>query len=89
MYVWSRVTSSAVIGSGGLALHFFVLRLVIVFWSGWMSLACNPFSPCISIGLSPVWAIMSSFSDSSLCAAAISIDIFSLVGGCMLTGSGV
>jgi len=42
-----------------------------------------------SIGLSPVWAIMSNFSDSSLCAAAMSVDIFSLVGGCMLTGSRV
>jgi hypothetical protein len=81
--------SSGDIGSGGLALHPLVIRAVIVFWSGWISFACSPFSPCISIGLSPVWLLMSIFTDRLPLADAMSISIFSCVGGCMVVGSGV
>ena len=83
------MASSFVIGSGGLGLHPFVIRAVMVFWSGCMFLAWSPFSPCTSMGLSPVCADMSSFMDSSSLADEISIDTFSWVGGCMVVGSGV
>jgi hypothetical protein len=89
MYVCSLVVSSGVIGSGGLGLHPLVIRAVIVFWSGWMSFACSPFSLCTSIGLSPVWVLMSILSDSVPFALATSIKHFSCVGGCMVVGSGV
>ena len=46
--------SSGDIFIGGLALHRLVFRVVMVFWSGCMSLALSPLSPTISIGLSPV-----------------------------------
>jgi len=62
---------------------------VTVFWSGCMLLACSPFSPCISTGLSPVCADMSSLMDSSSLADEISIEIFSCVGGCIVVSSGV
>jgi hypothetical protein len=89
MWVWSLVVSSGVIGSGGLWLHPLVIRAVIVRWSGWMSLAWSPFSPCISIGLSPVCAMMSSLIDRSPFADAMSISVFSFDGGCIVVGSGV
>ena len=88
-YVWSLVTSSFVIGSGGLGLHPLVIRAVMVFWSGCMLFTWSPFSPCISTRRSPVWADMSSLIDSSRLAEDISIRIFSDVGGCMVVGSGV
>ena len=83
------MVSSFVIGKGGRGLHPFVILAVTVFWSGCMSLALSPFSPCTSMGLSPVCADMSSLMDSSSLADAISICIFSCVGGCMVVGSGV
>jgi len=89
MYVWIRAISSAVIGKGGLGLHPLVILAVMVVWSGWTFLTWSPLSPCISIGRSPVCALMSSFMDSVPCAAAISICILSCVGGCMVVGSGV
>lgn len=89
MYVCSLAVSSGDIVSGGLALHPLVIRAVTVFWSGWMSFTCSPFSPCTSIGLSPVWLLMSIFSDRSPLADATNISIFSCVGGCMVVGSGV
>jgi hypothetical protein len=45
--------------------------------------------PCISIGLSPVSALIWIFRDSVPLADAISICIFSLVGGWMPVSSGV
>jgi hypothetical protein len=89
MYVWSLAVSSGVIGIGGLALHRLVLRAVIVFWSVCMFLARKPLLPCISIGLSPVSALIWIFRDSVPLADAISICIFSLVGGWMPVSSGV
>jgi len=89
MYVWSRVASSGVIGIGGLALQRFVFRAVIVFWSVCMFLARSPLLPCISMGRKPVSALICSFRDSVPLAAAISICIFSLVGGWMPVSSGV
>jgi len=83
------VDSSGVIFSGGLALHRLVLSAVIVFWSGWMSLARKPFSPCTSIGLKPVCVLMSIFRLSGFLAEAISIEHFSSLGGWMLRSSGV
>lgn len=81
MYVCSLVVSVSVIFIGGRALHPLVMRAVMVCWSGCMFFAWSPFSPCISTGLSPVWALMSSFNESGLCAEDISIKICSLVGG--------
>ena len=89
MCSWSLAVSSFVIGNGGRGLHPLVIRAVMVFWSGCMSLACSPFSPCTSMGLSPVWADMSSLMDNSSLADEISIKILSCVGGCMVVGSGV
>jgi hypothetical protein len=76
-------------GNGGLGLHPLVIRAVTVLVSGWMLFAWSPFSPCISMGLSPVCADMSSLMDSSSLADEISIDTFSWVGGCIVVGSGV
>lgn len=87
MYVCSLVVSSIDIGSGGLALHPLVFTAVMVCWSGWMSLACSPFSPCISIGLSPVCTLTSNLIDNGSLAADISILHFSSDGGCMLFSS--
>ena len=87
MYVCSRVISSGVIGMAGRELHPFVLVAVIVLVSGCKSLGLNPFSPTISMGLNPVWAMMSSFNDKSRCAAATSFCMVSCVGGCMPRGS--
>ena len=81
--------SSGVIASGGLALHPLCILAVTVFWSGWMSLASSPDSPCISHGLSPVWTLRSILVDRSPLAEAMNIEHFSWLGGCMLVGSGV
>ena len=77
------------IDSGGRGLHPLVIRAVIVFWSGWMFFTCKPFSPCISIGLSPVWLLISIFNDRSPLADAMNICTFSLLGGCIVVSSGV
>jgi len=89
MCVWSLAVSSFVIGKGGRGLHPFVIRAVMVFWSGCVSLTRSPFSPVISIGLKPVWWDMLSLMDSSPFAEEISISIFSSVGGCTHFSSGV
>jgi hypothetical protein len=81
--------SSGVIGSGGLGLHPLVIRAVMVLCSGCMSLTWSPFSPCISMGLSPVCVEMSSFNDRGFRAAEISMFAFSCVGGCIAFSSTV
>ena len=81
--------SCSVIGSGGLGLHPFVIRAVMVFVSVCMLLARKPFSPCISIGLSPVWLIMSILIDRLPLADDTRTATFSFVGGWMVVGSGV
>ena len=86
MWLCILVTSSGVIFIGGRWSHPLWLRAVSVCVSGCRS---ETLSPCISIGLNPVCALMSSFNDSCRLADAISIRIVSCVGGCMLMGSGV
>jgi len=54
MYVCSLAMSGSFIVIGGLALHPFVMRAVIECVSKWMFFTWSPFSPCISIGRSPV-----------------------------------
>jgi len=89
MYSCSLAVSSLVIGKGGRGLQPLVILAVTVFWSVWMSLACSPFSPVTSMGLSPVWADMSSLMDSSSLADETRVKMRSCVGGCMVMGSGV
>lgn len=89
MCACSRAVSSGVIFSAGRWLQPLVTLAVIVFWSGCMSLAVIPFSPTISIGLSPVCALMSILSDNCPCALDMSIRILSCVGGCIEWGSSV
>lgn len=81
MCAWMRAVSSGVILIGGLALQPFALRAVIVCWSVWMSLLWSPFSPVISMGLSPVCWLIWIFRDSVLRAAATNWAILSSVGG--------
>lgn len=89
MCACSRAVSSGVIFSGGRWLHPLVTLAVMVFWSGCMSLVVIPFSPTISMGRSPVCALMSIFSDSCSCALAMSIEHLSWLGGCIAWGSSV
>ena len=81
--------SSGLIGIGGLASHPLCILAVMVFWSGWMFFTWSPFSPYISMGLSPVWAEMSSLIESSSFAEETRIATLSCVGGWMVVGSGV
>jgi len=84
-----RVINSGVIFWGGRALHPLLILAVTVFWSGWESLACSPFSPCISHGLNPVCAMRSMRIERIGLAEAMSISTFSLLGGWIVIGSGV
>jgi hypothetical protein len=83
------VFSSSVIGSGGLGLHPLVIRAVMVLVSVCTFCTWSPFSPVISIGLSPVCCMMSILRLRSPFGVATSICTFSCVGGCMVVGSGV
>jgi len=79
--------SSGVIFIGGLGLHPLTLRAVIVFWSRCMSLARSPFSPTISIGLSPVCWLICILMERWCLAEATSWSIRASDGGCMLLSS--
>ena len=87
MCVWSRAVSSGVIFIGGRALHPLVLRAVIVCWSRCMSLARSPFSPTISMGLSPVCWLTCIFMDRWYLAEATNWSIRASDGGWMLFSS--
>jgi len=87
MCVWSRAVSSGDIFIGGLALHPFVLLAVIVCWSVCMSFARSPFSPTISIGLSPVCWLICILMDRWCLAEATNWSIRASDGGCMLLSS--
>jgi len=89
MYVCSLVVSASDIFIGGLAKQPFVFTAVMVLWSACMCLTCKPFSPCISIGLSPVSALTCILMDSSFPIPDIRVVTCSSVGGCIPVSSGV
>ena len=61
----------------------------MLFCSVWMCFTCSPFSPCISIGLSPVSALVWILIDRLLPIPEISVFTCSSVGGWMPVSSGV
>ena len=79
----SAVSSSSVIGIGGLGLHPFRLLATSVFVSLWMSFTWSPSVPVTSLGLSPVSPIIIIFMLRGSLAVAIRNFTLSSFGGCM------